>query len=157
MIGAASIGAFYHGFEPATQTYRGLLELGEFLQSFGTGFTYEIENCPIEDAAINGHYDVALTSPPYYDTELYSTEPTQSYIRYRSFGDWCAGFYIPMAQIGADHADTFVINVGTRQYPMTDVLRQAGLVVTRTHERLSGKAGLGRQPDGAEAFFVVSR
>ena len=32
MLGAASVGAFYHAFDPSTKTYEGLLKLGEFLK-----------------------------------------------------------------------------------------------------------------------------
>jgi hypothetical protein len=36
--------------------------------------------------------DLCFTSPPYFDTEKYSTEETQSYIKYPTKSDWITGF-----------------------------------------------------------------
>ena len=36
--------------------------------------------------------DLCFTSPPYFDTEKYSDEPTQSYKKYPTKGDWINGF-----------------------------------------------------------------
>mmetsp|Transcript_50997 Transcript_50997/g.111620 ORF Transcript_50997/g.111620 Transcript_50997/m.111620 type:complete len:115 (+) Transcript_50997:1-345(+) len=35
---------------------------------------------------------MAFTSPPYFNTEQYSEEPTQSHMRFPSVGQWCEGF-----------------------------------------------------------------
>ena len=36
--------------------------------------------------------DLCFTSPPYFDTEKYADEPTQSYIKYPSEKEWIDGF-----------------------------------------------------------------
>jgi DNA modification methylase len=36
--------------------------------------------------------DLCFTSPPYFDTEKYSDEPTQSYIKYPTKEEWINGF-----------------------------------------------------------------
>jgi DNA modification methylase len=36
--------------------------------------------------------DLCFTSPPYFDTEKYSDEPTQSYIKYPTQDEWVDGF-----------------------------------------------------------------
>lgn len=155
MIGAASVGAFYHGFEPSTKTYNGLLKLGEFLKAFKTGFDFKIECLPFEDAELSGRYDFALTSPPYYDTELYSDEPTQSCNRYKTFGEWCRGFYLPMIAKTLKHVPAFVLNVGSRGYDLKAILMHHYSNVREMSSKLSGAGGLGREDSGKEAFYLV--
>ena len=155
MIGAASVGAFYHGFEPSTKTYAGLLKLGEFLKSFETGFDFKIENLPFEDANLSGSYDFALTSPPYYDTEIYSDESTNSCNRYQTFEQWRDGFYLPMIRKTLDHTKAFVLNVGSRGYDLKGILTKNFAGVTETKSRLSGSGGLGRKDNGKESFYLV--
>ena len=156
MIGAASVGATYHGFEPATKTYNGLCRLGEFLKTFNNGFRFTVERLPFEDAGELGDYDFAFTSPPYYDTEIYSHEATNSCNRYETFNSWCEMFYIPMVQKSLNAAPALVLNLGQRQYPLVDSLRNAGFCVTQIKSlSLSGASGLGRQTSGAEAFYEV--
>jgi hypothetical protein len=157
MIGAASIGAEYHGFEPARKTCKGLRMLGQFLKSFKNGFSYKIECVPFEDAILGGKtYDVAFTSPPYYDTEIYSDEPTNSCNRYATFDDWCKGFYFPMVERMTVVSKVAVLNIGERKYPLAEVLRKNGYRLDETKDSLSGKGGLGREDSGAERFYVVT-
>ena len=41
---------------------------------------------------IKGSLDLCFTSPPYFDTEKYSDEETQSYIKFPSNDEWVNGF-----------------------------------------------------------------
>lgn len=160
MIGAASIGAFYHGFEPSARTFDGLCRLGEFLKSFETGFEFQIEKLPFEDADLEGsRYDIAFTSPPYFDTERYSSEPTQAAIRWPTFGQFVDGFYLPMVEKASNAADGgLLINIGSRRYPMRKALVSA--VGERVSEvswlRLSGSSGLGKHGNDGEVFLHVA-
>jgi hypothetical protein len=146
MIGAASLGIHYVGCEPATETYKGLLRLGEWLKQFDTGFDFRIINKPFEDVEESelGEFDLAYTSPPYYDTELYSDEETNSCNRFTTFEKWVEGFYLPMIRKALKLCrQGFVLNVGTRQYDLV-----ASLDEFRYREipsRLSGKGGLGEE------------
>mgnify|MGYP001594694780 CR=1 FL=1 len=155
MIGAACLGAFYHGFEPSTKTYEGLLVLGQFLKQFNNGFDFWIENKPFEDARLTGTYNLALTSPPYFDTELYCDEPTNSCNRYLNIEDWRLGFFLPMIQKTLQHTNVFVINIGSRTYDLKTMLRTAYPQTREIATKLSGGGGLGRADDGKEAFFVI--
>lgn len=155
MIGAASVGSFYHGFEPATKTYNGLMELGNFLKSFKNGFDFKIENIPFEDAVLTDNYDFALTSPPYYDTEIYSDEQTNSCNRYKTFEQWCDSFYLPMIEKTIRHTKNFVLNVGNRVYDLKTILMAHYLNTKEISSKLSGKGGLGRDISGKESFFLV--
>lgn len=154
MIGAASVGAFYHGFEPASKTFIGLQALGRFLKSFNNGFDYHIECLPFEEANLSTQYDIALTSPPYYDTEIYSTEETNSCNRYKTFSEWKESFYFAMINKAKRHCKSVVLNVGSRQYDLKSPL----FVKYNAQEidsPLSGKGGLGRNDTGKEGFFLI--
>jgi hypothetical protein len=155
MIGAASVDSFYHGFEPSTKTYNGLIELGLFLKSFKNGFDFRIENKPFEDAVLVDSYDLALTSPPYYDTEIYSDESTQSCNRYKTFTEWCNGFYLPMIEKVLKHSGKFVLNVGSRGYDLKGVMMKLYPAAREVNSKLSGKGGLGREDSGKEAFYLL--
>jgi hypothetical protein len=157
MIGAASIGAFYHGFEPATKTYDGLMHLGDFLKSFNTGFDFKIECLPFEDAEIVCEYDIALTSPPYYDTEHYSDEMTQARMKFASYDDFVSGFLLPMVEKASRAAKNgLVLNVGSRQYPMRSSIENLYRTENLTAFRLSGRSGLGKQQAEGELFLRIA-
>ena len=159
MIGAAAIGAHYVGFEPCTDTWLGLLDLGNWLENFQTGFTFQVFKMPFEDSKLPPHsFDIALTSPPYYDTERYSDEPTQSCNRYCNFEEWSRGFYRPLVfktMEALKPGATFILNVGDRRYPLATELRKLG-GVNEISSELSGGGGLGRTDDGKERFYLLS-
>lgn len=81
----------YHGCEPSTKTFEGLDSLwrdvvdeNKIVGIFKRG-SEETLNC-------KDYYDLCFSSPPYFDTEKYSTEETQSYIKYPSLDEWINGF-----------------------------------------------------------------
>ena len=82
MIGAKSVGikVHYTGIDPCEKTYAALRAIRDELEL--TNVT--IINKPAEvalqelDPGAGATYDIALTSPPYYNLEIYSDEPTQS-------------------------------------------------------------------------------
>lgn len=86
MLGTVASGARYIGFEPNTKTYANLLSLINFL---GIQDSVTIYN---EGAEYLNKYnikaDLVLTSPPYYDLEIYSQEKTQSIYSYNTYDSW---------------------------------------------------------------------
>jgi len=81
MIGSKSVdleNVFYTGIEPCMKTYQGLCGIRDDLQL--TGVT--LINNPAEKALLDMpgdvRFDIALTSPPYFNLEIYSDEITQS-------------------------------------------------------------------------------
>ena len=81
----------YIGCEPATKTFNGLLQLKKDL-----AFAEKEINIHCIGSE---HYrppehsvDLAFTSPPYFDTEKYSKEATQSYVAYPSLEEWIERF-----------------------------------------------------------------
>lgn len=58
-----------------------------------------VETIPFEDAAVaQGVYDIAFTSPPYFDYEEYSDDEDQSYKRYPDAEMWRSSFLQPLMQ-----------------------------------------------------------
>ena len=160
MIGCASIPhTKYVGFDPSSRTYEGLLKLGEWLKTLQPTFEYEVHKLPYEDSILEPNkYDIALTSPPYYNTEHYSDEITNSLNRYNTFDSWVTGFYTPLIlkTISALKDDgVFILNVGDRKYPLSDSLysicKDNSLCCERIDDYLSGNG------DGKEKFYCISK
>lgn len=81
----------YYGCEPATLTMRGLREMsGDFAHLTGTEVT--LVQCGSEDYAPPQPVSLCFTSPPYFDTEVYSHEATQSWKRFQTVAAWNDGF-----------------------------------------------------------------
>ena len=85
----------YHGTDPSTKTFYGLRKMCNDLKTLGLEFMIpqifnqgsEID-LPIEDKSI----DFCFTSPPYFDTEKYALEDTQSYKAYPYPSIWIKKF-----------------------------------------------------------------
>jgi hypothetical protein len=165
MLGVSVVCSHYTCYEPSTRTAAGLKQLCDFIRSINSDFEADVICEPYEDSdEIASHYDFALTSPPYYDTENYADEPTNSLHRYKSFAEWVEGFYKPlidktMRQLkpGAP----FVINVGDRKYPLSDVMREHcennGYALRRIKGGIVNSAGIGRQVDAGEKFYEITK
>jgi hypothetical protein len=97
MLGAFSSGTPYVGIDPNTSTIRNNRRLAEDLKSVGDLPPYEIVEACAEDILGTGRWnpDLIFTSPPYFDVEKYSDEPTQSYMRYPTEEGWYSGFLKP--------------------------------------------------------------
>lgn len=92
----ASSATTYIGTEPSVKTYVGLQELNTDLSRASRRrksvlmFNSGSENFRPEPLA--NSVDFCFTSPPYFDTERYSDEPTQSYKAFPTPEKWMAGF-----------------------------------------------------------------
>lgn len=162
MIGFSTVSNYYECFEPSTKTYEGLLKLTNFIQSFRPEFNSIIHCLPFEDSELKGsYYDFALTSPPYYNTELYSIEETNSCNRYKTFDDWVAGFYTPMIKKTMDSlkpGSLFILNIGDRKYPLSKILLdnfKTAYDITKLPDMLSNK-GLNKKGQG-ESFYCLKK
>ena len=102
LLGSVAAGAEYVAFEPNTETYNGLVQLVKFLD-------IEDKVTLIKDSALNmnqynlGKFDVVLTSPPYFDLEVYSNEETQSINGFDNYTQWLDGFLNPLIQLSWEH------------------------------------------------------
>ncbi len=87
---AASNTKHYIGTEPSTRTYKGLLQMSKEFDYINK--KVDIYKQGSEDSVFGESLDLCFTSPPYFDTEKYSDEPTQSYIKYPTQDEWVNGF-----------------------------------------------------------------
>lgn len=159
MIGCASIpNTRYVCCEPCTETYSGLVKLGVWLNTLQPSFNFEIRQTPYEDFQTDEKFDIALTSPPYYDTEKYSSELTNSLNRYSTFDTWVDGFYKPLILNTVSRlrdSASFILNIGDRKYPLSDTLfkicEENGLYVERITDYLSGNG------ENKEKFYRITK
>lgn len=89
----------YYGIEPNTETYNRLLEMKDWILSIEKENSITLINGVAEDiSSYSGLFDFAITSPPYFDHERYSLEPTQSYLKFPEYGSWKTGFLRPLLE-----------------------------------------------------------
>jgi len=77
----------YIGTDPNTQTMKGLKQM---ITTFGVkARDYELLTMGSEEyKPKKNSLDFCFTSPPYFDTERYSNEKTQSYLKYKGIDTW---------------------------------------------------------------------
>jgi len=90
MLGAIISGVEnYIMTEPSKKTFKGLAELAT--NHFNNDF--ELHPCGSEEFKPHKNsLDLCFTSPPYFNLEKYSTERSQSYIKFENINDWLDGF-----------------------------------------------------------------
>lgn len=93
MLGVVAAGSEYVGYEPNTETYKHLQELVNFLniEPFVT-----LYNEPAENMGDIGFFDLVITSPPYFNLEVYSKESTQSYSSCKNYKEWDEKWLTPL-------------------------------------------------------------
>ena len=67
----------------------------KLLTMFETKKNVHFHDSPAEDfdyTEYNDTFDIVFTSPPYFNVERYSYDDTQSWVRYKSIGDWNKDF-----------------------------------------------------------------
>lgn len=75
----------YTGTDPATKTYKNLISFSSDLNHNKNVIIY---NESFEDLKLSKKYDLSFSSPPYFNTEEYAHEDTQSFIRYKTKEEW---------------------------------------------------------------------
>ena len=81
----------YIGTEPSTNTFKGLKQLQKDFNYIDTKVELHKLGSEVfkpDDESV----DLCFTSPPYFDTEKYSDEDTQSYIKFPTEDKWIDGF-----------------------------------------------------------------
>ena len=97
LLGAIKSQIHYIATEPAKETFDGLNQIvndwGYQSNLFKASQRLEIIQSGSEDYVPEKEsLDLCFTSPPYFDTEKYSDEDTQSYIKFPSKVEWLEGF-----------------------------------------------------------------
>lgn len=84
----------HDGYAAQVETYNRNLDgdLFDWFSSF-TPKTFNLICSPAEELeTLDGPFDIVFTSPPYFDKERYTKDPTQSWVRYRHLDLWLQGF-----------------------------------------------------------------
>ena len=90
----------YTGIDPNTRTFQGLQALGTLLDDEGQGSGFNMNCMPSEEfVPAPGFYDAAFSSPPYFNLETYTDEPTQCMNRYPGLDLWFEGYVAPTLQM----------------------------------------------------------
>jgi hypothetical protein len=152
----SSGGVSYTGIDPNTCNRPGYEEIIREFAADSRGDSYQIITSPAETAEIAGMYDLVFTSPPYFDLEIYSDQPTQS-SAYGTVDRWLDGFMRPTldkvwaALVPGGHLMININNTKGRADYVQAMRRYAnGLSgsidygVISYAERAGGKTGAGR-------------
>lgn len=81
----------YIGTEPSTKTFEGLAQIKSDFNYLGKEVILHNLGSEVFIPETNS-LDLCFTSPPYFNTELYSNEETQSYKKYPTQNQWLNGF-----------------------------------------------------------------
>ena len=90
----------YVGTDPCTETMYHLHQLGEYIEAVtGREDSYELHCCGSEEfRGPANSIDFAFSSPPYFNLEVYSDEPTQCFNKFPELEGWLEGFVRPTIQ-----------------------------------------------------------
>lgn len=117
----------YHGIDPNTETVKNLNYLNELIYQ-AVGNKGKI-TCSVSEEFEPENIDLAFSSPPYFNLEKYTDEPTQCMVRYTTLDEWFEGYVEPtMKNIYKGLADNgiFATNIadyksyGKKEYAVVD-------------------------------------
>lgn len=113
----------YTGVDPSDEASAGVHKIAEAYHEYAPDTEVKLLKMPFEDTALEaGTYDIAITSPPYFDVEQYHGEQ-QSHVRYPKYDLWRDGFYRQLIAKVYDYLSdggTFILQVGSQSYPLLE-------------------------------------
>lgn len=98
MLGVVANNSNYIAFEPNTQTYESLIQMAKFLGIQEKVLIFNEDALSINDY-IHNKVDCVITSPPYFDLEVYTHESTQSITGRKSYQEWNEQFLTPLIHL----------------------------------------------------------
>lgn len=154
----------YVGIDPNTETVENLKLLNHFIVESG-GREGEIHQS-VSEEFVPENIDCAFSSPPYFNLEKYSDEPTQCMNRYDSLDSWFEGYVAPtMRNIhkGLNDDGIFATNIADYKTPKEEfkvvdrwieTAEKLGFKHTETIKMmLNTRPGVGNgKQDGVEKF-----
>ena len=157
----------YVGVDPNTETVENLRLLNEFIQLSG-GTPGEIHQ-DVSENFVPENIDCAFSSPPYFNLEKYSDEPTQCMNQFDSLDAWFEGYVAPtMRNIhkGLNSDGVFATNIADYKTPKAEfkvvdrwieTAEKLGFKHTETVKMmLNTRPGVGNgKQDGVEKFEGV--
>ena len=153
----------YIGTEPSTKTYNGLVKMSKDFDYINKKVNIYKQGSE-EFKPKKESLDLCFTSPPYFDTEKYSEESTQSYKKFPTKDEWVNGFLrrtIQNCHIGLKNGGYMLYNIAnTPKYKFIEEMTQEisksmGFVQDKTIElTLSSVMGAGHK---FEPIFVFRK
>ena len=116
----------YTGIDPCAKTYAALCAIRDELELTNVTLINQPAEVALQELDPSTTYDIALTSPPYYNLEIYSDEPTQSISAVSDgYQAWLNKFLKPVIQgiirIGVKYSCWSVKNFKTdKKYDLLD-------------------------------------
>ena len=113
--------SLYVGCDPSQEAHNGVQKEAQAFLPYCEKTEVELLLTPYEDADLEGRvFDMAITSPPYFDVEQYHGEE-QAHLKYPQYDKWVEGFYRPLIE-KTYHAlkrnGVFILQVGSQSYPL---------------------------------------
>lgn len=160
LLGCIAAGRHYLGIDPSFDQIQGGIALVNALRRLGVHVP-GVHLCqgPAEDALAGfapASINLVFSSPPYFDRERYSHEPSQSYIRFPTYLQWRERFLTAVLAESArilKRGGRLVLNVSNVDgYPIADDALSIGSGFLRheatLHLRLARKPYLKISPQG---------
>lgn len=135
LAGVIAAGRNYYGIEPCHKTYEGLCSFRSWLLKNVSDNIISISKGVAEKKCYYPKelMDFAITSPPYFDIEVYDNHNSQSALSYRTYDKWLECFLNPMIYNTYNSLrdnTVFALNIGdSRQYDFVDQSKKAMLYV----------------------------
>ena len=167
-----SLKVHYTGIDPCAKTYEALRAIRDELGLTNVTLVNKPAEVALQELDPSVPYDIALTSPPYYNLELYSDEPTQSVATKDGYQTWLNEFLNPVIagviQLGVKYSCWSVKNFKTdKKYDLLDdVIRihgehgwrlLDGVVFTMANSRRPGQKAASNQKKTEECTYVFVR
>lgn len=164
LLGSIKAGVKYIGVDPSTKTYKGLIEMSQRYAPDAKIILSGSEEYLPKESSI----DFAFTSPPYFDTEKYSNDDSQSYIKYKSKKEWLEGFLLQtLLNVNSALKDGkhMVINIANvKSYPdleedTLEVAKAAGFMLESKDRLLLSNSTFkkGKSAFKSEPLFVFKK
>lgn len=104
MMGTIAANWNYIGCDPNTETYDNVNKALDFIRQHQNPIigmpSVELYNIPAEnyDYINSPKVDVVLTSPPYFNLEVYNHDPDQSYNKHNDYAAWRDNWFVPLIE-----------------------------------------------------------
>jgi len=124
LLGCLTLDRLYIGIDPARKQVSGLKRMYKDLHKYSSSKAEIMMGCAedILPSMDRDSVDIIFSSPPFFNLEIYSDEPTQSSNRYKEYEAWRSCFLevvIAQARRVLRRKGFFAINVPTRcRYPI---------------------------------------
>jgi hypothetical protein len=151
----------YAGTDPSPETAAGVVAIRDlFLPHVPDEKDVELAALPMESWNPSGKaYDLALTSPPYFDVEKYEGEE-QSHSTYSDYEAWRDGFYralLDRVWNWLRPGGVFVLQIGSQRYPLLKdgkmLARKVGFAIESV--RASGMVNNAQETTAIDGEVVI--